>query len=118
VAGYSGATPGIQFPHPPPDVFTDFMTFLDCVACWIMERSSNAHTGLACEAVCGANRVWSGVGVYTVSELFFMAGTPYHILSAPHYPSDIAYNRIGGFRQSFKNGKAMCCFLCVCIIRL
>jgi hypothetical protein len=61
VAGYSGATPGIQFPHPPPDVFTDFMTFLDCVACWIMERSLNAHTGLACEAVCGANRVWSGV---------------------------------------------------------
>ena len=90
-----------------------------------MERSSNARTGLACEAVRGANRVWSGVGVYTVSELFFMAGKPYHILSQPHYPSDIAYNRIvpiphgsGGFRQSFKNGKAMRCFLCVCITRL
>lgn len=72
--GYLPATQEFWFLDPPPSIFANFTTFLECVAHWVEEQSSSTHSGLACKAVHGANRVWLGVGVYTVAELFFMAG--------------------------------------------
>lgn len=72
--GYLPATQEFRFLDPPPSIFANFTTFLECVAHWVEEQSSSTHSGLACKAVHGANHVWLGVGVYTVAELFFMAG--------------------------------------------
>lgn len=65
----------------PPDVYSDYAGFLQCVADWIKRQASSraARTKLACEAVRDANAVWGGVGVYTVCELFFLSGM-LHIL--------------------------------------
>ncbi|KAF9521419.1 hypothetical protein CPB83DRAFT_900752 [Crepidotus variabilis] len=42
---------------------------------WIESRSKSLRDGLACEVIRGdGGKVWGGVGVYTVSELFFDAG--------------------------------------------
>ncbi|KAK7002032.1 hypothetical protein R3P38DRAFT_3609030 [Favolaschia claudopus] len=60
----------------PPNVYTATTDFLVLVADWI--RSENFLAGrkyvLACEAIRRANKIWYGIGVYTVMELFFMAG--------------------------------------------
>jgi hypothetical protein len=65
----------------PADVYKDYGGFLALVARWISERAaSRSHrTTLACEAIRGAKTkdgttVWAGVGVYTVCEIFFLAG--------------------------------------------
>ncbi|KAJ3526606.1 hypothetical protein NMY22_g10098 [Coprinellus aureogranulatus] len=61
------------------DVFENFYEFLRALAAWITtrRRSGEDRTGLACEVMRedeGAKCVWVGVGVYTVCELFFLAG--------------------------------------------
>ncbi|KAJ3510969.1 hypothetical protein NMY22_g15802 [Coprinellus aureogranulatus] len=61
------------------DVFHDFPGFLEALVDWIerRRRSGALRTGLACEIIRmedGARRVWVGVGVYTVCEIFFLAG--------------------------------------------
>lgn len=60
----------------PPDVHKDFIGFLDSVVEWISSRRSSRkrRNGLAGKVIRDANQVWCGVGVYTSSELFFMAG--------------------------------------------
>ncbi|KAH6888948.1 hypothetical protein BKA70DRAFT_1121340 [Coprinopsis sp. MPI-PUGE-AT-0042] len=59
-----------------PDVLDDYEHFLQCVANWIeLRRTGQAkRNGLACRAVRNASEVWVGVGVYTVAEIFFIAG--------------------------------------------
>jgi hypothetical protein len=40
-----------------------------------MRQNSHARReGLACEIMCKSPDVWQGIGVYTVCELFFIAG--------------------------------------------
>ncbi|TEB25647.1 hypothetical protein FA13DRAFT_1713884 [Coprinellus micaceus] len=61
------------------DVFEDFHGFLVALVDWLKarRRSQAPRTGLACEVMRneeGARKVWVGVGVYTVCELFFIAG--------------------------------------------
>ena len=61
----------------PSDVYDDYFKFLNEVAEWIAERarSSSKRSGLACEAIqINGNKVWGGVGVYTVCELFMDSG--------------------------------------------
>jgi hypothetical protein len=58
-------------------IYDDYSGFLTRVANWVEVRMSSlgsARHGLACEVVREAQDVWCGVGVYTVSELFFDAG--------------------------------------------
>ncbi|KAF8239953.1 hypothetical protein L208DRAFT_1374439 [Tricholoma matsutake] len=105
--GYLPATQEFQFLDPPPSIFANFTTFLECVAHWVEEQSSSTHSGLACKAVHGANRVWLGVGVYTVAELFFMAGMMSYLLpfvKASLHPQkhNVWHSRIGfTFMETF-----------------
>ncbi|KAH9948432.1 hypothetical protein B0H21DRAFT_821093 [Amylocystis lapponica] len=60
-----------------PDAYTQYDMFVACVSQWILDRATSSQTqrfGLACDAVRNAEDVWGGVGVYTVCELFFIAG--------------------------------------------
>lgn len=65
-----------------PDVYHEYNRFLENVVTWMrfqyrFKKRSDGHSPrpqLACKAVRDANQVWLGVGVYTVSEIFFMAG--------------------------------------------
>ncbi|KAH6901006.1 hypothetical protein BKA70DRAFT_1230480 [Coprinopsis sp. MPI-PUGE-AT-0042] len=60
-----------------PDVLGDYRHFLRCVAEWIEYRRVGkgvARNGPACKAMRSASHIWVGVGVYTVAEIFFIAG--------------------------------------------
>ena len=58
------------------DVHKDYEKFLELVVSWISERAaSSSWNGLVCEVMRAANGVWFGVGVYTVCEILFMAGS-------------------------------------------
>ncbi|KAK7035102.1 hypothetical protein R3P38DRAFT_2912758 [Favolaschia claudopus] len=50
--------------------------FLVMVAEWIQDENwlDGKRYVLACDAIRAANEVWYGIGVYTVMELFFLAG--------------------------------------------
>ena len=67
----------MTFPPPPADVYKKpYVEFLSTVADWIESRAKLKHTGLACVVMrtSAGNKVWGGVGVYTISEIFFDAG--------------------------------------------
>ncbi|KAF8072162.1 hypothetical protein FPV67DRAFT_1779227 [Lyophyllum atratum] len=63
-----------KLPITPPDAYYDYSAFLEGVVKWIKGRSDAPRTGLALKAVRNTQDVWSGIGVYTASELFFDAG--------------------------------------------
>ncbi|KAK7034410.1 hypothetical protein R3P38DRAFT_2466028, partial [Favolaschia claudopus] len=58
----------------PPDIYTHTTDFLVMVAEWIQDENWLDVYVLACDAIRAANKVWYGIGVYTVMELFFLAG--------------------------------------------
>ncbi|RXW15256.1 hypothetical protein EST38_g10596 [Candolleomyces aberdarensis] len=68
---------------PPPqitDVYTQFWSFLEGVADWIRSRigknENTSRMGLASTAIREANKIFGGVGGYTITELLAMAGIP------------------------------------------
>jgi hypothetical protein len=68
------------------DVFENFGDFLGALVAWIKgrRRSQALRTSLASEVIRneeGARKVWVGVGVYTVCEIFFLAGVWFLITS-------------------------------------
>ncbi|KAF8054957.1 hypothetical protein FPV67DRAFT_1459652 [Lyophyllum atratum] len=63
-----------SLPPTPPDLFHEYLAFLECVASWMSSRRNCARDGPACDEIRAWNTTWSGIGVYTVSELFFDAG--------------------------------------------
>ncbi|KAF8152979.1 hypothetical protein B0H34DRAFT_677203 [Crassisporium funariophilum] len=68
------ATSKESLPPTPPDLFHEYFAFLECVASWMSSRRNCARDGLACDEIRAWNATWSGIGVYTVCELFFDAG--------------------------------------------
>lgn len=60
----------------PPDIYHHHNDFLAHLVVWIQQRlaTPSRMQGLACDAVRDANTVFYGIGVYTVMELFFLAG--------------------------------------------
>ncbi|KAH6903246.1 hypothetical protein BKA70DRAFT_1433758 [Coprinopsis sp. MPI-PUGE-AT-0042] len=58
------------------DVLRDYRGFVAGVSEWIKSRRNGrgARNGLACEVMRNASLVWVGVGVYSVCEVFFLAG--------------------------------------------
>jgi hypothetical protein len=59
----------------PPNVYHNFPSFLTLVASWIKEHKLWKSKRRACDLIREAGQaVFAGVGVYTVSELFFIAG--------------------------------------------
>ncbi|KAF7790440.1 hypothetical protein EIP86_001395 [Pleurotus ostreatoroseus] len=84
------ATSFEALPYQLPDVYTDYWSFLEAVANWIKARhkAKSSRSGLATTEIRGANRVFAGIGVYTVLELFFLAGlsvflTEYEFFTSP-----------------------------------
>ncbi|KAF8869972.1 hypothetical protein CPB84DRAFT_1693593 [Gymnopilus junonius] len=62
-----------ELPPPPTDVY-DFPVFLSEVAGWIREWLMSNRSSYACEVIRkDGKKVFGGVGVYTVCELFFDA---------------------------------------------
>ena len=59
-----------------PDVQEDWPGFLDNLAKWIKKRKSSrsSRNRLAIFVIRETREVWLGVGVYTICELFFLAG--------------------------------------------
>ncbi|KAJ7210616.1 hypothetical protein C8J57DRAFT_1608084 [Mycena rebaudengoi] len=60
----------------PPDIYHHHNDFLAHLVVWIQQRlaTPSRMQGLARDAVRDANTVFYGIGVYTVMELFFLAG--------------------------------------------
>ncbi|KAK6977428.1 hypothetical protein R3P38DRAFT_3473687 [Favolaschia claudopus] len=58
----------------PTDFHSPDWAFLPAFAKWMRDRQAGDRNGLAIEAIRAASEVFLGVGVYTVLELFFLAG--------------------------------------------
>ncbi|KAJ7658400.1 hypothetical protein DFH06DRAFT_990324, partial [Mycena polygramma] len=58
----------------PPSVYPSPLEFLGLVAVWIEKLLLRPRHSRACDAIRDSNVIFHGVGVYTVMELFFMAG--------------------------------------------
>ncbi|KAJ7633534.1 hypothetical protein DFH06DRAFT_1139867 [Mycena polygramma] len=65
-----------KLPPSPADIYSPEWAFLWTLATWLRSRSAGEsdRNGLACDVIRAANHVFLGVGVYTVIEIFFLAG--------------------------------------------
>ncbi|KAJ7101589.1 hypothetical protein C8R43DRAFT_243241 [Mycena crocata] len=63
-----------QLPDSPADFYSKNWIFLDSLASWMRGRLGGLRNGLACEVIRNVSDVFLGIGVYTVIELFFLAG--------------------------------------------
>ncbi|KAF8176895.1 hypothetical protein K438DRAFT_1846331 [Mycena galopus ATCC 62051] len=64
----------LVFQPTPSDFYDPEWEFLTALAKWMQSRLSMDRNGLACEVIRAANEVFLGIGVYTVVEIFFLAG--------------------------------------------
>ncbi|KAJ7429906.1 hypothetical protein B0H11DRAFT_2140501 [Mycena galericulata] len=72
----------------PPNIFTSTLDYLALVADWIEGILLEPSHTRACDKIRASNTIFYGIGVYTVMELFFMAGlspflTLYEVFSNP-----------------------------------
>ncbi|KAJ6623729.1 hypothetical protein B0H10DRAFT_2187011 [Mycena sp. CBHHK59/15] len=72
----------------PPNIFSSTGEFLVLVADWIESILLKPRYTCACDTIRDCNNIFYGIGVYTVMELFFMAGlssflTLYEVFSNP-----------------------------------
>ncbi|KAJ7936325.1 hypothetical protein B0H13DRAFT_1496400, partial [Mycena leptocephala] len=58
----------------PPNIYTSTHDYLVLVSKWIEQILLKPRHTRACDAIRGCNDLFYGIGVYTVMELFFMAG--------------------------------------------
>lgn len=56
------------------NVYSDFLRFLGIVADWIKRDKMWGSKKQVCDVIRETQAVFAGVGVYTVSELLFIAG--------------------------------------------
>jgi hypothetical protein len=84
-----------ELPPPHCAVLEDILGFLDRLAKWIARRkdSRSKRDGLACEVMRDAPEVWPGVGVYTITEVFFVAGKCTSQISLTDLMFQSAYTR-------------------------
>jgi hypothetical protein len=59
----------------PPNIYTSTYDYLALVSQWIEQILLKPRHIRTCDAIRGSNNLFYGIGVYTVMELFFMAGT-------------------------------------------
>ncbi|KAK6984303.1 hypothetical protein R3P38DRAFT_3269243 [Favolaschia claudopus] len=71
-----------DLPPPPPDFYSPEWSFLADLAKWIRKRVNCDRSGLACEVMRANNETFPGIGVYTVVELFFLAGLSMQLTEA------------------------------------
>ncbi|KAJ6610245.1 hypothetical protein B0H10DRAFT_2060951 [Mycena sp. CBHHK59/15] len=65
-----------KLPPSPADIYSPDWVFLSTLAEWLQSRcgGESDRNGLACDVIRDASNVFLGVGVYTVIEIFFLAG--------------------------------------------
>ncbi|KAJ7775308.1 hypothetical protein B0H16DRAFT_1684288 [Mycena metata] len=63
-----------ELPPPPADFYSPDRPFIPALVLWMQKRQNSARRGLACDVIRDANQVFLGIGVYTVNELFLLAG--------------------------------------------
>ncbi|KAF8987634.1 hypothetical protein BDZ89DRAFT_1152618 [Hymenopellis radicata] len=71
------ATKRARLPAQHADVYAEFPEWLNAVVEWAAQRARNgdaSRSRFAMYVIRDARDVWGGVGVYTVAEIFFMAG--------------------------------------------
>ncbi|KAJ6589569.1 hypothetical protein B0H19DRAFT_1303919, partial [Mycena capillaripes] len=61
-------------PPSPADFHGSDWAFISALAQWIASRADCDRNGLACDVIRSASDVFLGIGVYTVNEIFFLAG--------------------------------------------
>ncbi|KAJ6550710.1 hypothetical protein B0H10DRAFT_1968796 [Mycena sp. CBHHK59/15] len=77
----------------PPNIFTSMQDYLVLVAKWIEDKVLLGHRYIrACDAIHKYNSLFYRIGVYTIMELFFMAGlrpflTVYEVFGNPSCPA-------------------------------
>ncbi|KAJ6594977.1 hypothetical protein B0H10DRAFT_2197379 [Mycena sp. CBHHK59/15] len=77
-----------QISQSPPNIFSSTGEFLVLVADWIESILLKPRYTRACDTIRNCNNIFYGIGVYTVMELFLMAGlspflTLYEVFSNP-----------------------------------
>lgn len=83
------------------DVYQDYCAFLEQVTAWADQKLSSPRDGFAINAIRKACKIFGGVGVYTVLELFFRAGESEFIkIWCPHH-FNIQDSRLFCPRQKF-----------------
>lgn len=70
-----------ELPAQHVDVYQDYRGFLEQVTAWADQNLSSARNGFAINAIRKACKIFGGVGVYTVLELFFRAGKSNLVIS-------------------------------------
>ncbi|KAJ3559886.1 hypothetical protein NM688_g63 [Phlebia brevispora] len=110
-----------ELPYKLPDVHLDYEAFISEVAKWIEVRraSTSPRGGLAVTAIRDARTVFAGIGVYTVVEVFFLAGlsvflTEYEVFNCPSRVArlceafwtfvQLAYDGLADFLKPFYHG--------------
>ncbi|KAF8137907.1 hypothetical protein K438DRAFT_1947086 [Mycena galopus ATCC 62051] len=63
-----------ELPSSPSDFYSREWDFLPALSEWMLGRVGMERNGLACEVIRTTNDVFLGIGVYTVIEIFFLAG--------------------------------------------
>ncbi|KAJ7623931.1 hypothetical protein DFH06DRAFT_1230607 [Mycena polygramma] len=65
-----------ELPPTSADIYSPDWGFLQALAGWLRSRCAEGcdRNGLACDVVRGTNAVFLGIDVYTVIEIFFLAG--------------------------------------------
>ncbi|KAJ6615017.1 hypothetical protein B0H10DRAFT_2435695 [Mycena sp. CBHHK59/15] len=77
----------------PPNIFTSMQDYLVLVAKWIEDKVLLGHRYIrACDAIRKYNSLFYRIGVYTIMQLFFMAGlrpflTIYEVFGNPSRPA-------------------------------
>ncbi|KAJ7830755.1 hypothetical protein B0H14DRAFT_2365597 [Mycena olivaceomarginata] len=61
-------------PPSPSNFYDPGWEFLTAITKWMQSRLNADRNGLACEVIRAANDAFLGIGVYTVVEIFFLAG--------------------------------------------
>ncbi|KAJ7099989.1 hypothetical protein B0H15DRAFT_927592 [Mycena belliarum] len=78
-----------QMPAQQPDVYLEFPRFLDDLVAWITQRRTiqSNRAGNAMTLVRGTTEIFAGAGVYTISELWHMAGLSPNLTEAEVFDS-------------------------------
>ncbi|KAK6977822.1 hypothetical protein R3P38DRAFT_2666075 [Favolaschia claudopus] len=88
-----------------PAAASDFRSpswdFPSALATWMLGRRDQDRNGLACEAIRAANDVFFGIGVYTVIEIFFLAGLSPFLTEAELFDCPSRTARFGGGYVTF-----------------
>ncbi|KAJ7057425.1 hypothetical protein C8F01DRAFT_1372104 [Mycena amicta] len=95
----------------PPCLYKTPLQFLQNLASWIDKtylKSKAGGQGLATGAIRDAQEIFSGIGAYTVQEVFYLAGIPPFLTAREVFTSPSRTARlVAAFYMYIKNGKGI-----------